>query len=262
MLILGPSYTLGNSQGELPKTWNNTKTVLYKANNASYQKTYNIETEYVCSKIAQLLGIYAVNYSLVKKQYVLNKHTHNDYLCACNNFIKKEYKFITAFDLCLQGLNYKQIFLETDLKAVCQMLIFDFLIVNTDRHLRNYGLLQSIETGKLTLAPIFDNDKALYSELSDESNYLSAVDIYAISKVRLHSGLLFTDMQFALKSLHSKGVQDINTVANLDKLQESLSSIFTDKIISERFSPLRQEKLIHLLLENIQRVREEWSKCL
>ena len=49
------------------------------------------------------------------------------------------------------------------------MFILDFLIMNEDRHLNNFGIIRDVNTLKLLdVAPIFDNGQSLNIEYYDE----------------------------------------------------------------------------------------------
>ena len=53
---------------------------------------------------------------------------------------------------------------EEYLKAWKKIMIADALFGNTDRHMRNFGLIRSSITGEvLRLAPNFDNNQAMYA---------------------------------------------------------------------------------------------------
>lgn len=53
-------------------------------------------------------------------------------------------------------------------QAFCNMLAFDALVCNTDRHLSNFGLLRDSHTGAaLGLAPIFDNGRTLFPNVAE-----------------------------------------------------------------------------------------------
>ena len=63
---------------------------------------------------------------------------------------------------------------ETAREAFADMLVFDCLIENTDRHLNNFGMLADSRTGEVkSMAPLFDHGfsllfhAALESELPD-----------------------------------------------------------------------------------------------
>ena len=53
--------------------------------------------------------------------------------------------------------------------AFCNMLAFDALVCNTDRHLTNFGVLRDSRTGApLALAPIFDNGRSLFPNVAED----------------------------------------------------------------------------------------------
>lgn len=49
--------------------------------------------------------------------------------------------------------------------ALSKMLIVDFVMANTDRHLRNFGLVRDVESLKFKPAPIFDTGTSLWCHL-------------------------------------------------------------------------------------------------
>ncbi|WP_368222114.1 HipA domain-containing protein [Bacillus velezensis] len=49
-----------------------------------------------------------------------------------------------------------------------QMIIFDTLIGNTDRHQDNFGVIRDEETGRQKFAPLYDNSSSLGRELNEE----------------------------------------------------------------------------------------------
>lgn len=53
------------------------------------------------------------------------------------------------------------------------MFILDYLIMNEDRHLRNFGAIFNIETLKYEkLAPIFDTDQSMQcSKITSKMNF-------------------------------------------------------------------------------------------
>lgn len=55
-------------------------------------------------------------------------------------------------------------FIKTNLDS---MLVFDFIILNTDRHLNNFGIIEK-ENYENRLSPLFDNGLSLLSNFSDE----------------------------------------------------------------------------------------------
>lgn len=102
-------------------------------------------------------------------------------LSKCECFITKDTELISAYALLKKenvdfqdnSLNlYKKYIalLENsgikDAKtSVGKMFILDYLIVNQDRHLGNFGIIRDVETLKwLKIAPNFDSGQAMYSQ--------------------------------------------------------------------------------------------------
>jgi len=55
------------------------------------------------------------------------------------------------------------------LESFCDMLAFDALVCNTDRHFTNFGVLRDNATGlPVGLAPIFDNGRALFPNVAED----------------------------------------------------------------------------------------------
>lgn len=53
-----------------------------------------------------------------------------------------------------------------DKKKLDQMIVFDYLVHNTDRHKKNFGYVQDVN-GNMRFAPLFDHGLALLSDLHD-----------------------------------------------------------------------------------------------
>lgn len=71
-------------------------------------------------------------------------------------------------------------FIEQDL---INMLLFDFIILNIDRHLNNFGLIEK-EGIPIGLNPIFDNGLSLLANLSDD-DLLNISDFYLDKKMKV-----------------------------------------------------------------------------
>ena len=53
------------------------------------------------------------------------------------------------------------------IKRIDQMILFDYIVNNTDRHMKNFGFIES-KDGKLRMAPLFDHGFSLTSRISEE----------------------------------------------------------------------------------------------
>lgn len=130
--------------------------------------------EALASEICKRLGFNHVEYTLdTYKDMVVSK-------CPC--FITKDTELITCYQIRNNMIRHDDIndydeyikVLESngirDARIKIEnMFILDFLIMNEDRHLNNFGIIRDVNTLKwLDVAPIFDNGMALnidyYSE--------------------------------------------------------------------------------------------------
>lgn len=123
-------------------------------------------TECICYELAKLMGIPCAEYYLESKD--------NELLCVSKWFYDEDKeKFYSANKLLrILGLNRDNLYydfikyapnLEQDLN---NMIVFDYIVNNTDRHLKNFGFL--IRDESIRFAPIYDNGLSLGSHLDDE----------------------------------------------------------------------------------------------
>lgn len=160
-LTSSPEFT---TNGMLPKCWRriNGKIVLYKGGTMGASNTGNEPySEFYAYQIAKILGINAVAYSLSKWK---------DTLCStCELFTSKEVSFVPVGRIVRTGgmtavrEYYKKLGAEFE-KALNEMIIFDALIFNTDRHYGNFGFLVDSHTNKIIApAPLFDHGNSLFN---------------------------------------------------------------------------------------------------
>ena len=163
-----------SSNGHLRKMWgiaNNTR-VLYKAGSGDIkQEPYN---EYIASRIASCLGLNHVKYSLTR----INGETFS----ACDCMINENIEFIDAFKVYLnveQKTNRYDDYIKVcksngiadAREKIDEMIVFDYLIRNTDRNTGNFGILRNSETLQWeSMAPIFDNGNSFWHNTVSTGN--------------------------------------------------------------------------------------------
>jgi len=155
-----------SSNGSLKKFWiiNNGKRELCKAGSGDLkQEPFN---EFIASQIAGLLNIDHVDYQLTE----YNNEIYSK--CAC--MIDKNVEFVNAFSVYLEtgktGDKYNDYLaacakmgISNAREEVDKMIILDYLIRNTDRHVGNFGILRNSETLKWEkIAPVFDNGSSFW----------------------------------------------------------------------------------------------------
>ena len=160
-LITSPEFT---TNGALPKAWRriNGQVYLYKGGtDPIYANTGNEPySEYYASEFATQMGISHVDYELEKWKGMLAS--------VCELFTNKNTSYIQIGDLVQTGgidAVYKYLKEQGLQEKFADMIIFDSLIFNTDRHFGNFGVLRDNITGKIIdFAPIFDNGEGLLSK--------------------------------------------------------------------------------------------------
>lgn len=207
--------------------------------------------EVLASEICDRLGFNHVTYTLdMYKDMVVSK-------CPC--FINKDTELVTCYQIgkgiirhnsvedyeeyikILENHNIKDARIKME-----DMYILDFLIMNEDRHLNNFGIIRDVNTLEwVDVAPIFDNGQSLNIDYYDEE------ELHIFGEGRLfYEVKLFDDI--------IKIVKDIKRL-NLTML-DGLVEWFDDLLHKYRsytgFSDIRINRLCILLNRQINKLKE------
>lgn len=156
------------SDGWLKKKWRivDGERVLFKGGSGLYlQEPYN---EVLATAVMKRLGIECAEYSLT---FIGDKP-----YSACKDFVTPKTELITAHNIIksVKKPNNKSVYehyidccrefgLNDIRHSIDKMLILDFIIVNEDRHLNNFGLIRNAETLEyISGAPIYDNGTSMW----------------------------------------------------------------------------------------------------
>jgi len=160
-LLSSPEFT---TNGMLPKCWRRiqSKIYLYKGGTFGAANTgFEPYSEYYASQIAKIMGFEAISYGLSKWK---------SNLCStCELFTSKEFSYIPVGYLKTKGgmkavREYYESLGDDFVKALNDMIIFDAIICNTDRHFGNFGVLVDNITNQIvTPAPLFDHGNSLFN---------------------------------------------------------------------------------------------------
>ncbi len=160
--------------GMLKKAWiieNGTRYLLKSGYKNEILQPFN---EVLASEICKRLGFNYVEYTIdVYKNIVVSK-------CPC--FITKDTELITCYQIKNDMKRYDSLEdyeeyikkleehnIENAREKLENMFILDYIIMNEDRHLNNFGVIRDVNTLKwLDIAPIFDNGQSLNIEYYDE----------------------------------------------------------------------------------------------
>ena len=160
--LISPNNT---TDGRLKKTWiiENSKRYLLKGGYKNeVMQPFN---EVLASMICERLGFAHVTYTLdIVNEKIVSK-------CEC--FINQDTELIPAHQI-LSGMVEKENAYEEYINILEQngidkvreklenMFILDYLILNEDRHLNNFGIIRNVNTLEwVDIAPIFDNGQSL-----------------------------------------------------------------------------------------------------
>lgn len=179
--LSSPEFT---TNGMLPKCWRRIdgKIYLYKGATVGFANAgYEPYSEYYAADVAHVLGVDAIDYGI---------HRWKGTLCSsCELFTCKERSFVPVGDIVGAG-GWEAVaseYLEMDSEfqeALSDMLAFDALICNTDRHLNNFGFLADAKTNELVAsAPLFDHGNSLfYLAYGDDWGSADTLAVYAESQ--------------------------------------------------------------------------------
>lgn len=162
-----PEFT---TNGMLPKCWRrvNGKILLYKGATSGASNTGNEPySELYASIIGKQMGLNIVPYSISKWK---------GNLCSvCELFTSKEIAYVPIGRIVKSGgMKAVRDFYSTlgmdFVNALNEMLVFDAIIMNTDRHFGNFGVLIDSKTNRIVApAPLFDHGNSLLNFAGEEN---------------------------------------------------------------------------------------------
>ncbi|MHA7579328.1 HipA domain-containing protein [Paenibacillus vandeheii] len=98
-------------------------------------------------------------------------------------------------------------------KNIDQMIVFDYIIHNTDRHKKNFGFIVDRKEGKFPFAPLFDHGLAFCSEFSSSDIANDGQEILGFS-----IGKPFTNLSGALDLVDKDSLQGINLNISIEEV--------------------------------------------
>lgn len=204
---------------------------LYKAGSA----TYELEplSEYLAAQLSGILCPGAVPYDM--------RFHHGRLVSTCPLFTSESVGLakmaaIAREDRSISGLlKYFRSIGSED--AFRRMMVLDAIILNTDRHLGNFGVLFDTDTMQVkTMAPVFDNNRSLLFDL--DSDQLDHAERYiARLTPRLGSdfiaparALMTEDIRSDLKNLYDFAFREHPQIPVTDGRLEKLSTVVNNQI--------------------------------
>ena len=166
-LLSSPEIT---SSGMLKKCWSNREDGIYllkgddvfQSNDGRSQATH----EFYAAQVAEAFGIEHIDYGLEEFHH---RNGNKEIVCICKLFTSENEGFVDAsivaggkgvdvHNLDLSSLSVQKQFSDWFGEFYADMMVFDSLIINRDRHIGNFGMIVDNNTGEyLRPAPLFDN---------------------------------------------------------------------------------------------------------
>ena len=153
--------------------------MLYKGGSSGAANTGNEPySEFYASQIAEAMGLNHVTYKLAKWKGTL--------CSTCELFTDIDHSFV-PIHRCFPEKKLTEIAAELKklgdkfYQPFSDMMVFDALVCNTDRHFGNFGLLVDNRSNKpCAFAPIFDNGMALFPFAMEDD--FRDLDAYATTR--------------------------------------------------------------------------------
>lgn len=180
-LLTSPELT---SSGALKKCWSNRENGIYLIKGDSFfprpDGRSQATIEYYAAQVAEIFGIEHIKYDLEEFHH---RNGEKEIVCTCKLFTTENEGYVDAAsyfrdqgidintaDLSSLKLQYQLYRLMGNFYA--DMMLFDSLIANHDRHLGNFGMIVDNNSGEyLRPAPVFDNGfSLLYGAAQSELN--------------------------------------------------------------------------------------------
>lgn len=204
------------TNGMLPKAWrfiDNEGIFLYKGGTSGAANTGREPySEFYASQIAQAMNLDAVHYEIENWKGILAS--------KCKLFTDIDTAFIPIGRIVKDGginavVGYYDKLGGKFSESIRDMLVFDALTYNEDRHFGNFGLLRDNHTGKIIApAPIFDNGISLFN-FAMPDNYVN-LDEYAKTRSPAYGNTTFEGI-----------FQSFASAWQIEKLRKVLNFSFT-----------------------------------
>lgn len=247
-------YSPNNTtDGMLQKSWiieNGDKVLVKGTYEASRQEPIN---EWLVSNICERLGFEYCNYNvdLVEGKLV----------SKCKDFITSDEEIITAYDIfnsCNKNNNmsdlehYIKILEEHNVPQAIEnveyMFIVDFLVMNIDRHMKNFGIIRNVNTLEwVRTTPIFDTGEAMNCDkLTSEINFYDGTGKFFTN----------TNKKFSSYLENIKGIAKID-VNKLEGIVQEYKEMLQKYQPYMEISDERIEKLVEGLEQRINALKSE-----
>ncbi len=177
-VVTSPEIT---SKGALKKCWSNRSDGIYLIKGDDYPRAdgrSQVTGEFYAAQIAQKMGFNHIDYDL---EMFHHKSGKKELITTCKLFTDENTGYVDAFTyfrykgIDIDNVNPAKFEVQINLanaygnQAYEDLMLFDSIIANQDRHFGNFGMLIDNNTGKFVRpAPIFDNGFSLLCGAADQ----------------------------------------------------------------------------------------------
>lgn len=244
----GTSLTLQGSlttpelttQGAYAKAWMREQDGLYLYKKGASDSTES-RIEVMCSNILDRCNVEHVTY--------LSGQHNGEFICKCKCMSTEDVNILPAMEYyayCnVNKIDFTKSIMEIDSDSIYKMYIVDYLIVNRDRHMMNWGFFFDTKTMQITgCHPLFDHNNAFdikYMQEPDsayialEGKTMRQAATYAIKRVDFHfteeitRDLFITDRQYECFTSRAKelGIKIISN-SNSDMLYAKAPTVWKE----------------------------------
>lgn len=250
-ILRSPNNT---TDGMLQKGWiiDSGKRVLVKGTyTSSREEPFN---EWLASQVCKRLNFDYCNYSV---DFINNEKL----VSKCDNFITCDEEIISAYDIFMSSKkpnnisdyeHYINILKKHDVPNarynVASMFLVDYLLMNTDRHMKNFGVIRNVNTLKwVRTAPIFDTGQSMQCDkIVANMSFTNGMGKFFSNTNKNYEEIL---------KVISKDIKniDFNLLNDLPLEYERMLKNYQDKT---DMSDARMEKLVNGLKYRIENLKE------
>lgn len=206
-------------------------------NSINFGKNILSANEIIASKIANIMEINSVEYNEFNYK--------NNCLCSCSCFIKDDkHEFVNALQIKnenkLNGFDLYNWFKENGFqKEIDNMIGFDYLIRNIDRHEKNFGIIRNPDSLEImSFAPIFDNGTSLL--FNQERN----------EETKPFKNKRDEQLDMVENEIKIPNIEDVEKIVGEVYDGFNLNEKLTKEIISDIKENIRKLKLNNLKIQN------------
>ena len=247
------SYTSGGAYLKASIETTNSKQYLKLSNYDDERGFIGFESvyEYLASQLGKLLGFSVLGCELLKARIIYNNREHTVFVQMTGDFLlpgTSKSVFERFYALEKHETETRLAFLRRNgfSDRVDEMLVFDYLIYNRDRHCNN---LEFIKNDQLLLAPLFDNGVSFFAPYAGRRADIEGFDVLSNNITNNDFGTRFLEDNLAMVEGRTLDLR----IPSEAELKKALFSVFDG---DEDFPDWHQMKALELVKKRMSRAQE------